>query len=91
MRDICGKMPCNSKIISVMEQYHMPEIVSVEQAEKIMLNKTIEQIVEEIGLIGTTYYLTEPCESVLYHSRNLLYRCVVRGAKGNKLLFLHKK
>lgn len=68
MRDICMKMPCNNKIISVMEQYHMPEVVSVEQAEKIMLNKTIEQIVEEIGLIGTTYYLTEPCESVLYHS-----------------------
>lgn len=68
MRDICIKMPCNNKIISVMEQYHMPEVVSVEQAEKIMLNKTIEQIVEEIGLIGTTYYLTEPCESVLYHS-----------------------
>ena len=68
MRDLCWKMPCNNKISSIMEPYHMPEIASVEQAEKIMLSKTIDQIVEEIGLIGTTYYLTEPCESVLYHS-----------------------
>lgn len=50
-----------------MDQYKAPEIESVEQAER-LLDKTIEQIADEIDLIGTTYYLTEPCESVQYHS-----------------------
>lgn len=66
-RDICWKMSCNDNFISRMDQYKAPEIESVEQAER-LLDKTIEQIADEIGLIGTTYYLTEPCESVQYHS-----------------------
>lgn len=67
IKDICGKMSCNDNFISRMDQYKAPEIESVEQAER-LLDKTIEQIADEIGLIGTTYYLTEPCESVRYHS-----------------------
>ena len=66
-RDICWKMSCNDNFISRMDQYKAPEIESVDQAER-LLDKTIEQIADEIGLIGTTYYLTEPCESVQYHS-----------------------
>lgn len=99
IRDICGKMSCNDNFISRMDQYKAPEIESVEQAER-LLDKTIEQIADEIDLIGTTYYLTEPCESVQYHSiasvllavaRKFLVRCHLTDVVSASILDVKEK
>lgn len=77
MRDICGKMECNQKLINTLgSRYHRVNIIrkdwenidSYEQANEKLSKVTFESIIEKIGLNNTAYYLPEVCKSYAYHS-----------------------
>lgn len=78
MREFVKSMECNQKLInqlgyscrgrgsSLFDKW--TSIRDYETAKKMLSETTIENIVDEIGLIGTAYFLTEQCKSVKYHS-----------------------
>lgn len=78
MRELAKSMECNQKLInrlgyscrgrgsSLFDKW--TSIRDYETAKKMLSETTIENIADEIGLIGTAYFLTEQCKSVKYHS-----------------------
>lgn len=78
MREFVKSMECNQKLInqlgyscrgrgsSLFDKW--TSIRDYETAKKMLSETTIENIADEIGLIGTAYFLTEQCKSVKYHS-----------------------
>lgn len=79
MREFVRSMECNQKLInqlgyscrgrgsSLFDKW--TSIRDYETAKKMLSETTIENIADEIGLIGTAYFLAEQCKSVKYHSR----------------------
>lgn len=78
MRELAKSMECNQKLInrlgyscrgrgsSLFDKW--TSIRDYETAKKMLSETTIENIADEIGLIGTAYFLAEQCKSVKYHS-----------------------
>lgn len=78
MREFVRSMECNQKLInqlgyscrgrgsSLFDKW--TSIRDYETAKKMLSETTIENIADEIGLIGTAYFLAEQCKSVKYHS-----------------------
>lgn len=76
MRDICRTMECNKKAIEAFgSPYYKGNIkdewkgfANYDEAYAKLNSVTFEELIERIGIIGTTYFLSKDCKNIKYHS-----------------------
>ena len=76
MRELCRTMECNKKAMealgspyykgTIKDEWH--GFASYEEAQAKLSSITFEKLIEKAGIVGTTYFLSEDCKSVKYHS-----------------------